>query len=220
MKIIVPTDFSITSHNALITAKKFAKASHGEIQLLHVVELPSVSFSSIGEQEEDNIEDVFGAELIKKVDEELQALKTAHSDVKLTVFRKIGDAYKKIRDFIIWEKADMVIMGEKGLGDVDELFVGSITDKIIRTAKCPVISVNHHVVTEEFQNILYATDLNEEHPKLLALLMDIQGLFDSTLHLLKVNTKDNFSNDAETVAKLRTLADTEEFSVEVVYPKK
>ncbi|MEO9485274.1 MAG: universal stress protein [Ekhidna sp.] len=207
MKIIVPTDFSTVSYNALFIAKNFAKASGGEIILLHVIEPPSASFSSIGENLENGMEDVFVAQLVRKIDNELHSLKSAHDDVKIKIVRKIGDPYKEIRDTAIWEKAELIVMGEKGQGDDNDLFIGSLTDKIVRTSKSPVITVNQAIEENPIQHIVYATDLKEEHPRLIHLLKQIQRLFNAKLHIVKINTRDKYANDLDTMVDLRTLID-------------
>lgn len=218
MKIIVPTDFSVTSYNAFHIAKNFAEASGGEIILLHVIETPSASFSSTGENLEDNMTGLFVAKLVEKVDTELQALKSAHKGTDLKIVRKIGDPLKEIRDLAMWEKADLIIMGERGQTEAEDLFIGSLTDKVVRSSKCPVITVNQLIEAQPIKNIVYATDLKEEHPKLIHLLKQIQRLFGATLRIVKVNTKENYANDIDTMVDLRYLVDKyeiEDYSLEV-----
>lgn len=207
MKIIVPTDFSITSYSALTFAKRLAKASGGEVILLHVVEVPSSSFTSTGEHVEDDMADVFVAKLVEKVDAELEALKSANEDVTIRIVRKIGNPYEEIRDLSIWEKVDLIVMGEKGRGNSDDHFIGSLTDKFVRSSRIPVLTVNQLIEDHSIQNIVYATDLAEEHPKLIAFLKRLQTLFNLKLHIVKINTKENYANDVDTMVDLRKLVD-------------
>ncbi len=212
MKILVPIDFSTTSHNALITAKKFAKASNGTILLLHVVEEPSASFSTMGENIDDAMDNVYVAKLMEKVTAELQALKGAHQDVKIEIIRKVGDPYKEIKDVIQWEKVDLIIMGEKGVGEAEDLFIGSLTDKIVRASNYPVLTVNQEIDAEKIETLVYATDLKMEHPKLIALLKKFQELFNAKLHIVKINTRNNYENDVDTLVSMRRLADKYQLS--------
>lgn len=208
MKIIVPTDFSITSYNALNLAKQMASLTDGEIHLIHVVEAPSAgSFTSTGETLDDPMDRLFVAKLKEKVDAELQAIKEANSDFSIKIIRKIGDPYSEIRDLIIWEMADIVIIGEKGTSDLEDFIIGSLTDKVVRSSRCPVITVNQSIEDHPIQNIVYATDLKEEHPELIRLLQKFQQLFDASLHIVKINTRDNYSNDIDNMVQLRTLVD-------------
>ncbi len=207
MKILVPTDFSTSSYNAFMTAKKFAKASNGTILLLHVVEEPSATFSTTGESLEDSMEQVYVAKLMKKVTEELQALKEANEDVKIEIHRKVGDPFKEIKDLIQWEKADLVVMGEKGVAEMEDFFIGSLTDKVVRASTFPVLTVNQEIDAEKVETLLYATDLEEDHPKLIDLLKKFQKFFDAKLHIVRINTKNNYANDVDTMVQLRKLVD-------------
>jgi len=207
MKIIVPTDFSATSLNALKVAKTIAKKTNGEIILLHVIEVPSASISSTGETIGDMMAHVYIVELYAKVGLQLQTLKDKNNDVNITLLRKVGDPYKGIRKLIRELHADFVVIGEKGISDIDDLFIGSLTDKIVRTSECPVITVNQSNESQSIKNILYATDLKEEHPKLVAIIKQLQKLFDAKLHIVKINTNDDFTNDIDTKMKMRQLVD-------------
>ncbi|MEQ9405651.1 MAG: universal stress protein [Cyclobacteriaceae bacterium] len=218
MKIVVPTDFSITSFNALSLAKSIAKKSDGEVILIHVIEAPSVSFSSMGEILNDGLEGVFMAELVKKTDDELQTLKKAHDDVPIKIVRKIGNPYKEIKDVVLWEKASLIIMGERGLGNHDDHFIGSLTDKFVRSSRVPVLTVNQSIGENPISNIVYATDLSEEHPELIYLLKRFQEVFDAKLHVVKINTRNKYANDVDTMVDLRMLVDKydiENYSLEI-----
>jgi len=207
MKIIVPTDFSATSFNALKVAKNIAKKTNGEIILLHVIEAPSASISSTGEALEDMLAHVYIAQLYAKVGLQLQNLKDKNSEVNIKILRKVGDPYREIKELIREEKANFVVIGEKGVSDIDDLFIGSLTDKVVRSSECPVITVNQSIENHPIKNILYATDLREDHPKLIEIIKQLQEIFDAKLHIVKINTKDNFSNDIDTMVKMRQLVD-------------
>jgi len=210
MKIIVPTDFSATSFNALKVAKNIAKKTNGEIILLHVIEAPSASISSTGEAVEDMMAHVFIAQLYAKVGLQLQNLKDKNSDVNIKTLKKVGDPYWEIKELIREEQADFVVIGEKGVSDIDDLFIGSLTDKVVRSSACPVITVNQSIENHPVKNILYATDLREDHPKLVEIIKQLQEIFDAKLHIVKINTKDNFSNDIDTMVDMRKLVDKHE----------
>jgi len=207
--IVVPTDFSFISYNALDFAKKIAKKTDGTIYLIHVMEPIVGRYSSIGEFREDDLDDVYNAKLTEKIGNELKALKQAHANRFYEIQTKvlIGDPFKEIKDFITFIDPDLVIMGAKGYTDAAEFFLGSLTDKVVRSISCPVISVKGKVEENEFKNIVYATDLEEENVHILNTLKELQSLFDSKLHIVKINTHKNFRNDIDTMVELRFLAD-------------
>lgn len=207
--ILVPTDFSIKSFNALKLAKELAKKTGGTIHLLHVVEPPYGGYSSMGESMEDSLDDVFTVKLAAKLGKDLNALKTAHQEDSLSIKAvvKIGDPKEEIRQLAEEVQADLVIVGAKGVSDAEEFFVGSLTEKVVRSMSCPVITVNDVVDENDFANIVYATNLQEDHQPLLKLLMRFQELFNSTIHIVRVNTRNMYKNEIDTKVALQRLAD-------------
>lgn len=208
-KIVVPTDFSFISFNALELAKKIAKKAHSTIYLIHVVEPIGGQYSSMGEIIEDGLNDVFNAKLIEKVTKELVTIKQAHTsrffDIQIKVLA--GDTFGELKEFIKFIGADLVIMGAKGFTDAQEFFLGSLTDKVVRSIAAPVITVKGKVDVNQINNIVYATDLEEEHPLLINLLKELQLLFEANLHIVKINTRKTFINDIDTMVELKRLAD-------------
>ena len=207
--IIVPTDFSFISYNALEYAKMIAKKTDGTIFLVHVMEPISGKYSSTGEFMEDDLDDIYNKKLSEKIGNELKILRKAHTNRFYEIQTKllVGDLFQELRDFISFIGPDLVIMGAKGYTDAEEFFLGSLTDKVIRSISCPVITVTGKVNKNVFKNIVYATDLEEEQVRMLNLLKQLQSLFGSQLHLVKINTRKNFSNDIDTMVEFERLVD-------------
>lgn len=211
--IVVPTDFSFISYNALELAKKFAKNTDGTIYLVHVMEPTTDRYASMGASMEEDHDDVYHTKLKEKIEAELSALKRAHSSRLWEIQTKllVGDSYREIKNFVDFIVPDLVIMGAKGESDAEEFFLGSLTVKVVRSMSCPVITVKGKINENEFKNIVYATDLEEEHVVLLNQLKELQTLFDSKLHIVKINTRKHFTNDIDTMVDLKRLVDKYQF---------
>ncbi len=206
--IIVPTDFSLKSINALQFAKKIAQKTNGTIHLVNVVEPTPGTYSSTGEFLSDEFDDTFTLRLADRQQEKMSELAEKHigKTYEIDASVKIGFPLQEIRKMIEELDADLLIMGSKGSTDEEDFFLGSFTDKVVRSAKCPVIVVNEVVSNDDvFRNIVYATDLEEEHKAMINFLMRIQDLFDSNLHIVKINTRRNFKNDIETNIEFQQL---------------
>ena len=207
--VVVPTDFSYSSFNALELAKKIARKIDGTIYLIHVIEPFSDKYSGLRDIGEDDIDDSYTLRLREKIKKELKVLKQAHfsrfHEIKTKVLT--GDPFQALREFIHLVNADLVILGAKGNTDTKELFLGSLSDKVVRSIPCPVITVKEKVEENDLINIVYATDLEDEHADLIILLKRIQSLFKSKLHIVKINTRKNFSNDIDTMVEFRRLVD-------------
>lgn len=212
-KIVVPTDFSFTSFNALELAKKIAKKTDGTIYLVHVMELTSDMYASMDESIGEDHDDVYYTKLKEKIEAELNKLKKAHASRFYEIQTKllVGNSYREIKNFVDFVGPDLVILGAKGESDAEEFFLGSLTVKVVRSMSCPVITVKGKISENKIKNIVYATDLEDEHVLLLNRLKKLQGLFDSKLHIVKINTRKHFTNDIDTIVDLKRLVDKYQF---------
>ena len=138
--ILLPIDFSDTSELLAEYAMTFVKGFGAKLYILHVVEgledLPGLSVPHISLDKV--MEEVFSA--AKK---ELEYFSKIHfsDDVKSESSIVKGVPYDEILKFIDKNRIDMIIMGTHGRSGLDYLFFGSTADKVLRRAKCPVLTV-------------------------------------------------------------------------------
>jgi nucleotide-binding universal stress UspA family protein len=76
------------------------------------------------------------------------------------------------------------------------MIIGSNTEKVVRQANCPVLVVHKKPATTDFKNIVYATSMSKEEEIFSRIVRTTQELFDSTVHLVRINTPGNFQRDA------------------------
>jgi nucleotide-binding universal stress UspA family protein len=205
----VCTDFSIKSHNALVLAKRIAIKAKSTIHIVHVLEPILGNYFFSGEFVKDPMDDVFMIRIAEKVTAELHTLEISnmHPNFDIKVKLLIGDPYQKIKNLTEELNADLVVMGYKGVTNAEDFFLGSLTDKVIRSLQCPVLTVKEVMDERSFDNIVYATDLEEDHTAMMNLILRFQDIFGSTVHIVKMNNKNNFKNEMETKAVLQRLVD-------------
>ena len=94
---------------------------------------------------------------------------------------------------------DLIIMGSKGANGFQEMFVGSNTEKVVRTSEIPVLVIKNDHPDFRVRNFVFATDFDEEARKILPQVTRFARFFESKLHLVYINTASNFrsSEDAE-----------------------
>jgi nucleotide-binding universal stress UspA family protein len=85
-------------------------------------------------------------------------------------------------------------MGSKGKNDLDEIIVGSTTEKITRTSKIPVLVVKNENEEFRIKELVFASDFEEDSKKSFELFLDFAKKFESKIHLLKINTAQKFEN--------------------------
>ena len=202
-RIIVPTDFSKTAQIAVDVAADIALKSKSELILLHVVEeATGGSFNVEGEvttRTESWENKIFTAKLIEKAKKQLAK---ASEDPKLAGVKvrpelRIGSPFHGMRTIITERKVDLVVMGTAGQTKIEEMIIGSNTEKVVRHSNCPVLTVHKKPSGTDFKNIVYATSMSKDEEIFSRIVRETQRLYDSTVHLVRINTPGNFQRDIE-----------------------
>lgn len=139
-RILLPTDLSNASISAFKYAKSIAEKYGASIYVLHVLEnIPPVlaihALDLTIERVEKNMEENARRQLEKIVKENL---KTKN---KVQLFIRKGIVDEEIVKFADAKKIDLIIMGTHGRTGIEYTLLGSIAEKVVRKAKCPVLTV-------------------------------------------------------------------------------
>lgn len=206
--ILVPTDFSDLAKNATDVAANLAKRVGARILLLHVVEDSSVaSVHYTGELAMPGIEDrLYIYKLIETAKREFDAIRNEYKEVKFEDVIRVGNPYYSVQDMIKEYKIDLVVMGTTGATGAKEIFVGSNAEKVVRHAKCPVLSIHGPVKDYEINNIAFATGLRDAQGKHIEIVKTIGQFFDVKTHIVRVNTPNNFQTDMDSIRELKEYA--------------
>ena len=220
-KILVPTDFSKHAGYALDAAVDLATKTGAEIILLHVVEgFTSGSFATMGGMPEDLSEEVFIRKLMEKGQQDLQSLvsKEKYQGVTITPTVQIGNAYTSIAKDILENDADMVVMGSQGTSGYEEVFIGSNTEKVVRRASCPVITIKNPVDFDQVNDIAYAADFIDSESNVIDALKALQNTLNAKLHLVKIDTPGTFESSRVIKSRIKDFVrkhQLENYTVEV-----
>lgn len=200
-KILVPTDFSKEAQIALDVASQIAKKANAEIVLLHVIEdVTSDSFNVEGQIDNaDHWEDrIFIKKLIERSKLQLsQSAEVVHqAGVGVSQEIRMGTPFNGIHRIISEQNVDLVVMGTAGLTKLEEMIIGSNTEKVVRHSNCPVLSVHEKPASTNFKNIVYATSMSEDEVAFSRVVRNMQERYDATVHMVRINTPGNFQRDA------------------------
>jgi nucleotide-binding universal stress UspA family protein len=138
-KLLVPTDFGTGSNAALEEAIELAKAFGAEVFVLHAYEIPIVGFPD-GTL-------VATADLTSRIlegaREGLDRLIRANDGRGVTMHAVIkqGEAWRAIDEAIAEHGIDLVVMSTHGRHGLPRALLGSVAEKVVRTATCPVLTV-------------------------------------------------------------------------------
>ena len=144
--VLVAVDFSDTSADAVRYAQELSRLFDARVHLLHVVpdplrqpwavEAPGLDYPALSQQ--------WHAE----AEEGLQAIRSeAGLDATRTVVAvATGMAHTAIIEYAREHAVDLIVMGTHGHGPVVHLLLGSVAERVVRQATCPVLVVPHRTV--------------------------------------------------------------------------
>lgn len=210
--ILVPFDFSEEAQNAFDFAVQIATKAQCKLKLVHIVETPtSQSFSTMGEMNLDSaqLNQVYMIELVDKRKKQLREIEEQHQNkpYKFKTRMVFGNPYAGISKEIAEIKADLVVMGSKGSSGLEELLIGSNTEKVVRHATCPVITVKQPVQANEIKRIIFASDFSDETQTVVQHIKDLYTLLEAELILVKINTPSFFETTKDSRQKINEFVD-------------
>jgi universal stress protein A len=148
-RILVPTDFGAASDAALECAKEIARRFNGRLYLLHVVEdptatgvwTPEIYVGASAELRETLLRD---AKL--RLDKALT--EAEREEFKATIEIRVGAAAQAIGEFARETGIELIVMGTHGRRGLAHMFLGSVAERMVRTAPCPVLTVRQYHAAE------------------------------------------------------------------------
>ncbi|MGO4904638.1 universal stress protein [Flavobacterium sp. W20_MBD1_R3] len=189
-RILVPTDFSEHAEKALKAAAFIAKKTKSEIFLLHLLELPNQMIDSVTES--NHIPEVML--LIKKANETLQKIREQPflKGITVTASIQFERAFSGILSFNKKNEIDLIIMGSHGTSGIEEILIGSNTEKVVRLSEIPVLVIKKELNELKFKNFVFASDFSKETRKPFKKMIAFSKIFDANLFLVMICTPNSF----------------------------
>ncbi|MEX6626574.1 universal stress protein [Tenacibaculum pacificus] len=205
-KILLPIDFSKHSEYAAKLTSKIAKKTAGEIHLIHMVELPS-GFKDMGSGANVTIPE--SMLYIKMIKEKIINYKNTFfpdfNNVKHAI--RFQNPYEGIRDYSKKINADLIVMGSKGQTALEEIIIGSNTEKTVRNSEIPIIITKKDNDNFKLKKLVFASTFENDEAKALEGFLDFATKFKSKIYLLKVNTPNNFENTTDSINKIEAFVE-------------
>jgi nucleotide-binding universal stress UspA family protein len=193
-KILVPTDFSPQAENALKVAAQIAIKHGSEIYLVHSLEMP-LSISGSGDNS--NLpESLYFIKLAEKNFSEI--LKNSYLD-NIDVREAIGhdEIYNDIKAIVEDNEIDLIVMGSHGASGFKEMFIGSNTEKVVRTSSIPVLVIKNNHDVFEINDFVFASDFADDCKWSFNEAQKFAASAGAKMHLLFVNTPREFQTTAK-----------------------
>jgi nucleotide-binding universal stress UspA family protein len=138
--ILAPTDFSEYSKQAVACALELAKKFGAKLSVLHVVELPPYPVEGYVPP---SLTATFMEDLEREATQQLAQVVPGAESAGVEVARlvTVGSPYRKIIDTAEAEQVDLIVMATAGRTGFSHLIMGSIAERVVRTASCPVLTI-------------------------------------------------------------------------------
>lgn len=197
-RILVPTDFSTQAENALKVAAQLANRYNGEIFLLHMLELPLQLVDPVNGTGTNNLpEALFFMKLARQKFKKLID-EPYLKGIKVHDIVEFHQAFNGIMEVSEKHNCDIIIMGSHGASGFKEVFIGSNTEKVVRNSNIPVLVIKNEHEKFDINNFVFATDCDLENKHTLNKAIQFANKIDAHLHLVYVNTANNFKTSQET----------------------
>jgi nucleotide-binding universal stress UspA family protein len=208
-KILVPTDFSEQAEHALKVAAEIARNHDSDIYLLHMLELPLQGVDAYGSHNE-LPEAIFFMKMAQKqfdsvLEKDYLQNLTVHQTIKADL------SFSEIRNTCDELSIDLIVMGSHGTSGLSEVFIGSNAEKVVRNSKVPVLVIKNNHENFFIDNFVFASDFKDESKTAYKQAVNFAKKFDATIHLLMVNTPNNFRTTHDAKARIN------EFTKDEVY---
>ncbi len=187
--ILCPVDLSALSVRTVAYAGAIAKWYDARLTALHVVPAfepmdvqPGGPFEPVG-----IVYPVGRDEVLEQLRQTVAAAGLGAAAVALTA--EAGEAAATIVDQAVGIRADLVVMGTHGRSGFDRFFLGSVAEKVLRKAPCPVLTVPPHAPASPpsyvaLQTILCAIDFSSAALEAFGFALDLARRSDASLVLV------------------------------------
>lgn len=179
--ILVPFDFREQAEIALTQSYNLSRLTKLDVVLIYVHEESSF-FSKFFSDDQ-------SAELVKKMETELDKFtreKSRQTGLNISFMVARGKVHTKIVEVAEMIKAKFIIMGTASSTDPKQNAIGANTSRVIRNAKCPVITIGSVCHYDGCRSILLPIDLTQESRQKVSWAIDFAKIFNSTIKVVSV----------------------------------
>ena len=197
-KILVTTDFSEVSENAVKYAIELANSFSASLVLLHVNQIP-ISNNEFG---------IIAYDIHTMKEESMKSLKEFSEKIKkqnpqiseVQCYSEIGNPSDVILGFTKNKNIDLLVMGNNGHGsNLKKNLIGSTSVSVSKEIEIPLIIVPPNVKYKKIKNLAYASDYDEDIEKSTSIIKvrNLNKIFNSILNVLHIIPENHLLNEEE-----------------------
>jgi len=138
-KILYPTDFSDIARKALPYVEQLRNAGADEVVILHVIDSGSLDLLCYDPGHYRTIENNLKELALENSNFIKRHIEKTGMSAKVLI--KIGNPASKILKVEKEEQASVIVIGSHGKSNIEEMLIGSVSERVVRNATCPVLVV-------------------------------------------------------------------------------
>ena len=144
-QVLVPTDFSEPSEVAVRYGKALADQFQSKLHLIHVLDENALVYPWTSPEGSTLTLSSARAELEHAAQDRLNTVLTPEEREKYAaqIITLIGSPFLEIVNYAKTQNIDLIVMGTHGRGPIAHMLMGSVAEKVVRKAPCPVLTVRH-----------------------------------------------------------------------------
>jgi universal stress protein A len=163
-RILVPTDFSATADAALHHARLIAARFRASLQLLHVLDDPFLTEGLVGEAyiaEAPGLRSALLRDAQNRLAHRVGPLRDASEIESAPGISRVdaevlfGRGATTIAEYARERNVDLIVMGTHGRTGIAHLLIGSVAERLVRTAPCPVLTVRYTATRPQRTELAY-----------------------------------------------------------------
>jgi nucleotide-binding universal stress UspA family protein len=193
-KILVPIDFSEHSAYALEVAATIARKNDASVVALHMMGLSEAVLTR--DESQEMFEAIYYMKLAEQRFSEFldkDYLKGITIETTVQNYKEFHEINKVAEDF----EADLIVMGSHGASGLKEVFVGSNTEKVVRTSTIPVLVVKNNMDHFKMNKVVFACDFNIDFLMPFQNAWDFFEPLDTEFQIVFINTPERFMTTQE-----------------------
>ncbi len=193
-KILIPIDFSEHSDYALEVAATIARKNNASLIALHMMGLSEAVLTR--DESQEMFEAIYYMKLAEKrfsdfLDKDY--LKGITVETTVQNYKEFHEINNVAKDF----KADLIVMGSHGASGLKEVFVGSNTEKVVRTSEIPVLVVKNRMNNFKMDKVVFACDFNMDYVEPFKNAWNFFEKIGAEFQVVFINTPEKFLSNQQ-----------------------
>ena len=188
--IVVPTDFSEYALFALKVAARIAKKVNARIKLLHACNIPTTGVKEFSYYADFYKEIKINADYQLKKLMELKFLENINVEKFLIPDQLVSQVLIDAK----FKNTDLIVIGSHGTSGFSSILIGSNTEKIVRIANAPVLTIKNENENFNIKKMVFASDFYEGTDAVFNKIKFLFNAYNAKLYLLKVITPSDFES--------------------------